>query len=61
MDKKEELMRKLAGELLAVEQDRLNGCPDYPAKYVVRMMKEKINEVRAKRENWPFVLNSFSV
>lgn len=39
-----EKMLKLREELLAVEEDRLNGLQDYPGRDVVKMMRDIIKE-----------------
>ena len=41
---------KLREELVLAREDRLNGLPDYPAKEVMRMMREAIRQVRAKQK-----------
>lgn len=39
-----EKMLKLREELLAVEEDRLNGLQDYPGREVVKMMRDITKE-----------------
>ena len=41
---------KLREELILGREDRLNRLPDYPAKEVVRMMREAIRQDQAKQK-----------
>lgn len=41
-----EKMLKLREELLAIEEDRLHGAPDYSTEEVAAMMEQAIQEVR---------------
>lgn len=41
-----EKMLKLREELLAIEEDRLHGAPDYSVDEVTSMMEQAIREVR---------------
>lgn len=43
---KREKMLKLREELLAIEEDRLHGTPDYSVDEVASMMEQAIREVR---------------
>ena len=45
-----EKVLKLREELVLAREDRLNGLPDYPAKEVVRMMREAIRQAQAKQK-----------